>query len=241
MKSAVPFLLVNILLLLAAAASAQYRIQGTVFDSSRQHPLEAVSVLSTSGSGTITDANGHYNIMVSEQDSIWFSYLGKPTQKFPVLRIADISQFNISLQVGITVMRELKIRPRNYREDSLQNRQDYAKVFNFQKPNIGTMTSMGPSGAGIDINELIRAFQFRKNRSMQRFQDRLIAQEQEKYVDYRFSKALVLRLTGLSGEAQEVFMKAYRPAYEFALYASDYDFQAYIKESFKMWSRQRGF
>lgn len=241
MKAAFKILLLHVVLLLTMAASAQYRIQGTVFDSSRQFPLEAVSVLTTSGGGTATDMNGHYSILVREQDSVWFSYLGKPTQKFAVLKINDVAQFNISLQVGITVMRELKIRPRNYREDSLQNRQDYAKVFNFQKPNIGTMTSIGPTGAGIDINELIRVFQFRKNKAMQRFQDRLIAQEQEKYVDYRFSKALVLRLTGLTGEAQEAFMKAYRPTYEFTLYTSDYDFQAYIKESYRMWSRQRGF
>lgn len=222
-------------------AAAQYRIQGTVFDSSRLYPLEAVSVISTGGGGTITDAAGHYSINVGERDSIWFSYLGKPTVKFPVLKINDVSHFNIALQVRMTVMKELTIRPRYYREDSLQNREDYAKVFNFQKPNIGTMTSIGPTGAGIDINELIRSFQFRKNRSMERFQKRLVAEEQEKYVDYRFSKALVLRLTGLSGAAQETFMKAYRPTYEFTLYSSEYDFQAYIKEAYRMWSRQRSF
>lgn len=220
---------------------AQYRIQGTVFDSSRSVPLEAVSVLSTSGAGTFTNANGQYSINAGEKDSIWFSYLGKPTMKFPVLQIADVNQFNIALQVRVTVMKDLKIRPRNYREDSLRNREEYAKVFNFQKPNLNTMTSIGPTGAGIDLNELIRSFQFRKNKSMQRFQARLIEQEQEKYVDYRFSKALVRRLTNLNGEELEAFMKAYRPTYEFVAYSNEYDFQAYIKEAFKMWTRRKSF
>lgn len=242
----IPVVYIRILLLLmvcllGSTAMGQYRIQGTVFDSSRSYPLEAVSVLSTSGAGTTTDANGHYSIHVGEKDSIWFSYLGKPTVKFPIVKITDVNQFNIALQVKVTVMKELKIRPRNYHEDSLQNRQDYAKIFNFQRPNLGTLTSIGPSGAGIDLNELIRVFQFRKNKSTERFQNRLLEQEREKYVDYRFSKALVRRLTGLTGEEQEAFMRAYRPTYEFTLYSNDYDFQAYIKEAYKMFSRRKGF
>lgn len=226
---------------LGGAASAQYRVQGTVYDSSRLFPLEAVSVLSTSGGGTFTDANGYYSITVSDTDSLWFSYLGKPTMKFPVAKIGDLSQFNLSLQVRVTVMQDLKIRPRNYRQDSAQNREDYAKAFNFQKPNMGTMTNMGPAGAGIDVNELIRAFQFRKNKSMERFRDRLVAQEQEKYVDYRFSKALVRRLTGLTDTELEKFMNTYRPTYEFTVYSNDYDFQLYIKEAYKMYSKQKAF
>ena len=231
----------SLVVLLANAASAQYRVQGTVLDSSRLFPLEAVSVLSTSGGGTFTDANGHYSIPVSDKDSIWFSYLGKPTMKFPVLKIADINQFDISLQVKVTVMQELKIRPRYYRQDSLQNREDYAKIFKFRRPNLGTMTNVGPTGAGIDVNELIRAFQFRKNKSTERFQARLLEQEQEKYVDFRFSKALVRRLTGLNGEELDAFMKAYRPTYEFTLYSNDYDFQSFIKDAHKMYSRKKGF
>lgn len=223
------------------AAMAQYKVQGTVLDSTRSFPLEAVSVLSTNGNGAVTDANGRYTISVGEKDSIWFSYLGKPTMKFPVLKISDLTQFDIALQVRVTVMQELKIRPRNYRQDSLQNREDYAKVFNFQKPNLGTMTSIGPSGAGIDINELIRTFQFRKNKSMERFRDRLLAEEQEKYVDHRFSKALVRRLTGLTGDELDEFMKTYRPTYEFVAYSSDYDFQAYIKEAFAIYQKKKDF
>ena len=72
-----------------------------VYDSSRNYPLEAVSVLSTSGKGTITNAEGYYEIEVMEKDSIWFSYLNKPTIKFPVLKIITPLSFDISLQVRI--------------------------------------------------------------------------------------------------------------------------------------------
>lgn len=222
-------------------AFAQYKVRGTVYDGSHTYPLEAVTVLSSNGTGTSTDANGNYIINVSEKDSIWFSYLGKPTVKFPVLKITDVSQFDIALQVNVEVLKEIKIQPRNYKLDSLQNRRDYAKIFNYQKPGLSTMTSIGPSGAGIDIDEVIRMFQFKKNKSMERFQQRLIKEEQEKYIDHRFSKALVRRLTNITGEELDEFMKAYRPIYEFALISSDYDFQLYIKDAYKHFKKEKSF
>jgi hypothetical protein len=234
-------LLLFLLLLLGQSASAQYVVQGHVYDSTKMYALEAVSVVSSSGKGVMTDSNGHYKIEVKEKDSIWFSYLGKPTKKFPVLKIADVTQFDIALQINIPLLSEVRIRPRNYRQDSLQNRLDYAKIFNFHKPNLESMTSIGPTGAGIDINELIRVFQFQKNKSSLRFQERLLQQEQDKFIDHRFSKVLVRRLTNLTDTELDKFMAQYRPSYEYTLYASEYDFQLYIKTMYEQYSKRKAF
>jgi hypothetical protein len=209
--------------------AAQYRIMGTVYDSSRNFPLEAVSVMSTSGRGTITNTDGMYQIEVSERDSIWFSYLGKPTVKFPVLKILTPAAFDISLQVNVSVLKEVKVRQRNYRQDSIQNRQDYAKVFNFERPKLKPVTPQYGVGMGFDLNAIIQMFQFKKNRSMMAFKKRLIEQEHEKFVNHRFNKGLVRRLTMLDGAELDSFMLVYRPSYAFAVAAGDYDFQQYIK------------
>src|SRR5882724_9205666 len=86
-------------------AAQFYKIRGTVYDSSRNYPMESVSVLSTSGKGTVTNAEGFYEIEVMEKDSIWFSYLNKPTVKFPVLKINKPMGFDISLQVNVPVLK----------------------------------------------------------------------------------------------------------------------------------------
>ena len=220
---------------------AQYKVKGTVFDSSRIYRIEAVSVISTAGRFAITDTMGRYQIEVGEKDSIWFSYLGKPTPKYPVLKIADVTQFDIALRLKYDVMQEVRIKSRSYKEDSIQNRRDYSKIFNYKKPSVGSMTSIGPSGAGIDIDELIRLFQFKKNKATLRFQQRLLEQEREKFIDHRFNKALVRRLTSLDGEELNKFMQAYRPPYEFAMYASEYDFQLYIKTSGEEFKKTKTF
>lgn len=203
-----------------------------VYDSSRNYPMQYVNVFSTSGSASFTNADGVYKIDVTEKDSIWFSYLGKATMKFPVLGIATPMQFDISLQVNVPVLKEVRIRPKNYRQDSLQNRQDYAKVFNYQKPGLKTVTPQYGAAAGFDLDEIINVFRFRRNRSMLSFQQRLLAQEEEKYVSHRFNKALVRRLTHLDSAELDDFMRIYRPSYTFTQLAGDYEFQLYIKTAY---------
>lgn len=216
-------------------------MKGTVFDSSHRYRIEAVTVVSTGGKMTMTDSLGRYQISVGEKDSIWFSYLGKPTPKYPVLKMMDVTQFDIALRLTSDVMKEVIVRNRNYRQDSIQNRRDYAKVFDFHRPNVASLTSIGPTGAGIDLDELIRVFQFRKNKSMEKFKDRLEEQERQKFIDHRFNKALVKRLTNLDGTELDIFMVRYRPSYAYALTASEYDFQMYIKKCFELYKSYKSF
>lgn len=220
---------VILVLLGSEKTAAQYKVRGYVYDSSRNYPLEAVSVISTSGKGTVTNADGFYEINVSEKDSVWFSYLGKPTVKFAVSKIPNPLEFDISLHVNVTVLKEVKVRPRNYKLDSIRNRQDYAKVFNYKKPTLRPTITSG--GVGFDLDEIINMFRVKRNRSMEAFKQRLLEEEREKFIDHRFNKALVRRLTQLDGQELDSFMRTFRPSYYFTKLAGDYEFQYYIKEA----------
>lgn len=226
-------------MLLASGGSlhAQQKVvvRGTVYDSSRAYVIELVSVMSSAGKGTFTNAQGQYELELQPGDSIWFSYLNKPTQKFPVAKMQNPLTFDISLHINITTLKEVKIRPRDYKQDSLQNREDYAKVFNYKKPGLSVVRPQTQYGAavGFDINEIINVFRFRRNRSMLSFQKRLVNQEQEKFVDRRFNKAVVRRLTGLTEPVLDSFMFIYRPSYFIATALSEYDFQYYIKAAYE--------
>lgn len=236
MKFFIPILAIS-LLLSSSAIGQFYKIRGTVYDSSRNYPIELVSVLSTSGTGTVTNSEGYYEIEVQEKDSIWFSYLNKPTMKFPVLKIINPMSFDISIQISVPMLREVKIKPRIYKQDSTQNRLDYAKIFNYQKPKLKTVTPQYGVGAGFDVNELINMFRTKRNRSIASFQKRLLEEEQEKYIIYRFNKALVRRLTLLDGNELDSFMRVFRPSYIFTTMAGDYEFQYYIKEALYRFKR----
>jgi hypothetical protein len=214
------------------SARGQYTVRGTVYNMYRTRPLEAVSVISTSGNGTVTDSDGYYMILVNENDSLSFSYLGRYTMKFPVKgHLAN--NFDVALEVNPTALREVKVFPRNYRRDSIQNRLDYAKAFDFRKPGI-SITGPGQGlGVGLDLDQLIDVFRFQRNRRMLAFQRRLEEEEIDKFIDHRFNRSIVRKITRLNEKELDSFMVRYRPSFAFCKTSTDYDLLEYIKLAYQ--------
>ena len=215
----------------AISLRAQLTVSGTVLDKSKINRVENVRVLSTGGMFTTTDSMGRYTIKVKPGDSLYFVYKNKPTQPFAVNTIPNISQFDISIHLNIeskySVLKEVIVYSKTFKEDSAENRKTYADVFEYKKP--GLSTSIVPGGAvGADVNELINIFRFKRNRRLRAFQNRLEAQEQDKYVNYRFNKITVGRITGLSGPALDTFIVWYRPSFQFTQLSSEIIFNQYI-------------
>ncbi|MDI3318692.1 hypothetical protein QJ048_02850 [Pinibacter sp. MAH-24] len=203
-----------------------------MMDETNTFPIPGVSVLSKSGRGTTTDSSGRYSIVLAESDSIYFSYLNKPTSKFAVNTIADPNAFNVAIRIPVAYLKEIRVLPRNYKMDSLQNRIDYAKVFNYKKPGLSiTAPNTGALGVGLDLDQIIGMFSVQKNRRMALFQKRLIWEEHEKFIDHRFSRGVIRRLTKLDSTALDTFMIVFRPSYLFTASRSDYDFYDYIKKA----------
>jgi hypothetical protein len=219
----------------AIHANAQFFVTGTVYDSSKINLVEGVKVVSTSGVFAMTDSLGRYSIRVNETDSISFVFRNKPTQKFDVASMSDPSRFNISLHITVkgkySTLSEVIVRTKSYREDSLENRKDYADIFAYKKP--GFHTDISPSGVvGADLDELINIFRFKRNKQLKAFQRRLEFQEQEKYITYRFNKTVVKRITGLDGEQLDAFIIKYRPTYELVSNADEVAMNQYILKCF---------
>jgi hypothetical protein len=218
-----------VLLATGGSVSGQVRVNGRVYDMSQSVPLPSVSVLSTAGTGTVTDSTGRFMILVGERDSIWFSYLGRPTPKYAVLSIGNIHNFEISLHVNVTELPKIVIHPKDYRRDSIQNRIDYADAFNFKKPGISSTYTPG-GAAGLNLDEFITMFQFRRNKRMASFRERLVREEQDAFIEHRFSRTLVIRITGIRGAELDSFMVRYKPDLLFAMYATDYEISEYIRD-----------
>lgn len=222
------------------AAAQQVIIHGTVFNMYKTRPLDGVSVLCSCGSGTTTDSNGNYAIRVDQSDSLRFSYLGRGTQMFPVIIMNSATGFDIALHVNPTELSEVRVAPRNYYMDSLQNRKDYEKIFNFKKPGLELTDGSSGGGVGLDLDAIINMFRFQRNRRMLAFQQRLIDDEQDKFIDHRFTHYIVTKITGLTGDEEDTFMFRYRPSYQFTQWASDYVFYDYIKHSFLQYQAELG-
>jgi hypothetical protein len=236
-------------LLLSLAGMGQTKqvlINGAVYDSSRLVPVPAVKVRSTHGLLTFTDSLGRYLITVDKDDSISFVYMDKSTQFFPVRKITYPEQFDVSLRVRVfdryQTLKEVVVIGKSYREDSLAFRSENARVLGASRggASISSYNAAVGEAPGLDPNEIINMFRFRRNHNLKVLQNRLLDEEQQKYVSYRFNRRLVRTLTGFEGAQLEAFMKDYRPTYDFTAVTTEFEFDQYIIDAAREFRSKQG-
>jgi hypothetical protein len=231
------FTIIIFLLCFVIKSNAQtITVSGYVFDISGRRPIESVMV-NSGRYQTKTDSLGRYIITVKSKDSLWFSLFGKSTQKFPVDTVSDPHNFNVMIHVPGYDLPEVRVRNSYYRLDSIQNRNDYAKYFNYQPPGLRLSNNQQLFGSGgltvgLDLNEIINMFRFHRNRNLQFLQNRLLSQERDKYVDYRFTKRFVQKLTRFEGDALTKFMAFSRPSYELLGVLNELELGVYIQKKY---------
>jgi hypothetical protein len=227
-------------------ASAQIQLSGRVFDSTNRNLVEGVQILCTCGTMSFTDTLGRYNIFVGENDSVFFFFRNKPTQRFPVAAIKNPESFDISLLIYVPgkyqYLEEVIVYGKNRRLDSIENRLQYEKIFQFSGGGLKISPAPVESGigAGLDLESLINLFRFRYNRSQNNFRERLIREEQDRYIDYRFNSGIVKKLTSLKdGPLLDSFLIRYRPDYLLLTQALDIELYQYIQAAAKEFLKER--
>jgi hypothetical protein len=194
---------------------------------------------------SFSDSTGSYSIFTGEKDSLFFFFRNKPTQMFAVSSIKDYGAFDIALHLYIPgkykQLKEIIVYGKTRKQDSIENRLQYDKIFRFS-PGISLSNAAPESGIGVglDVESLINVFKFRRNRSMLRFQQRLIKEEQDRYVDYRFNENIIEKLTVLEkGNKMTLFRQLYRPEYEWLTSALDIELFQYIQIAAKQFLQNK--
>lgn len=233
------YILFFLLPFLCTNSFAQNRIEGKIYDETHYVPIPKVEVMTSSGYRTVTDSIGNYNIQVKgKSDSIWFSYNGKNTLKYPVDTVKYTYQFNVGLSVKSPLANDkhwltpVTVYTNTYRQDSLANRIAYDKIFHPDKGGFRLGEApQGTFGVGIDLDALINSFRFAYNKRQEMYKQNIIEEEQYQYVNHRFTKKLVSDLTQLDSSDLDIFMKEYRPDYYSLTLMNDIAFGKYIENA----------
>lgn len=122
--------------------------------------------------------------------------------------------------------------------------QQYAKKLNEYKSALAKGSSkdllnLGPGGVGLGIDAIYNLLS-REGKNARRLQAILERDYHEAIIDYRFRPDYVKSVIDIKDADLTDFMVQYRPTYQFTLSATDFDFVAFIKNSYAAYKRNPG-
>jgi len=239
----VKYLLLLLVILMSANAHAQ-KVTGLVVDKTTKQPIAGASI-NVEGFTTRTNQLGQFEVDVPHAaDSLKITALGYKTLNVATGKPNVL--LRIELESKINNLNEVTVRgDRSFKKDSLANRADFARQFNYKGPRvIDAFTGNGLSfypGEFLSVNLLVLVQALTKKSTPEyKFNKILIRDEHEQFVDEKFNRGNVSRITGLKGDTLSVFLVLYRPTYEIALKSTEYDMEVYIRGRFNQF-KENGF
>jgi hypothetical protein len=227
-----------LLLVISAGLNANSQtISGIVTDGKTGQRISGAWITLAKAS-TISGLQGEFAIKTnSTADTIHVRMQGYKLYVLPINPSIN-KNILIALDEAIIELNVVHVTGKRDRvKDSLNNRKMFAKDFNVSAPKLKDILVVshtpGPLplfGVTIVPSQLIKALTYKHSREY-KFKKILIRDEQNRYIDSRFSEALVAQLTGLEDESLLSFMDKYRPAIEVIKRMTDYDIRVYIKAS----------
>ena len=226
------------------------KLNGLVFDRDTKQPVYNANI--TMGVfRVVTSTDGKFTLNnVQLGDKLDISCVGYETSHLKIgVEHADPEIIYLS-RTSIALQEFKVIGIRDYRKDSLQTRQDFKSVFSYQpdKPTIKNMfifrsaASQPKTFNGRDINSTSSLVSLNlmpllnllgaQKAPISKLKTRLLANEENNYVDQLFSRQQIILLTHLKEDSLENFMLKYRPSAPAAKEMSGYEMMTYIKKSY---------
>lgn len=238
-----PYLL--FLIVLIASPSFAQTLNGTVFDVVTKKRISNVQII-TSLSTNLTNTRGAFKLTnIKAGDKFAVRMMGYETVEFTVN--TAIESLRIFLKQNILQLDEVMVKTkRNYTNDSLSLRKEYANVFAYKPPKFNDMfikidpsyrspfANFNPNSTAsiikLDVLSVL-SFMSKKKNPTSKFKVTLLQTEQTNYVDNLFSKEKVVEITKLQGDSLTTFMNSYRPSSLKLKKMTEYELLQYIKLS----------
>jgi len=233
--------------------SQHVEIKGVVLREDSLTPIYAAIIYNkNSFLGTISNRNGNFKMRVKVGDTLQITHIGFVTSLviFDHLDFDPNEKLRINMKVRSYELPTIDVRRYRIRERSNQKPFSLRRTDNIvydmgtqQFENAGPYY-YNPSSAGIpgampsyglfipDFKQIKRQAQLDKIAALEK-KDNL-----RKYIRYKYSKTLVNKLTGLSGNELENFMNFCKPADKTVLESSEYEITYYILDCYERFSKE---
>ena len=224
-------------LLFAVPGKAQQFLTGKIYKKNSTESLQSVSIHNiTKQRYDLSDEDGSYSIQASPGDHIAFSSVGYKADTLTVTASLLTAACPIYLDIRAQTLQAVRVGEfSNYQLDSMDRRKEYAWVYDHENTPKVARDRQGADGVGVTFNVFRNTGSAAKQRI--RLEKRLEKEEEDYYVDSRYNKDYVTKITHLKGDSLKEFMQRYRPSYEYCRKAATVDILIYINDSYKLYMK----
>lgn len=225
-----------IVLMIATGAIAQ-KLHGKIYSRPADSVLPGVTVFNTGNHLSAQSAqDGSYEISVDEGHTIIFSAIGYRPDTLLVAYYMLSNGYDITLEPATGTLSAITVYSYDrFRRDSLQRHSDYNFILDQKNTLINRHTAS--KGFGITVSPF--SYFSADQKAQRKLKKRLKEQEKESFIDSRFSKQFVQRITGLSPSSLKLFMTLYRPSYIFCRKSGEDEMILYISKSLQLFKERK--
>ncbi len=183
---------------------------GFLKDSTTQMPIVLASVTNLTTRETVmTSSAGKFSIAVKPKDILSFAAVGYYFDTLTVTQENSLGAIDAYLKPLGAYLGNVTVSSRGlnrYQLDSMERRKEFLQgIAGYMIPAVAKANS----GAGIALNiDRFSKNEKKKRRAYAFYEDN----ENEAYINYRFTPELVASLTGFKDDALQTFMQTYRPS-----------------------------
>jgi len=195
--------------------------------------LPGVNIRNSSrGKYNTSDMGGNYRVQASAGDSIIFSSAGYHADTLIASNGIINRGYDVYLAPNVVMLTAVEIDPLDkYLADSTRRREEYAFILDKKHPVKLMNEKRDADAPGFSFSPV--GFFSKKEKQKRRLKQRLRDEEErdrQAYVDARFPRARIGRLTKLEGDSLSRFMTLYRPSFDFCRNTSNQDMLLYIND-----------
>ena len=221
-----------IMLLSCFSGWAQQFLTGKIRKEASTELLVSVSIYNTTlQKHDLSEENGSYRIQAGPGDRVIFSHVGYKADTLIITTDMLSGDYPINLEPKAQTLQAVRVGElNNYQLDSLARRQEYSWIYDHGEQKL---VERERKGDGVGVNLAIFRHSSSIDKSREGLKKRLIKEEQDDYIDYRYSRDYVAKLTHLQGDSLFRFMRDFRPSYDYCRKAATVDILVFINDSFK--------
>jgi hypothetical protein len=224
---------------LSTMAFSQQQMSGKIEKKGSSEILIGVNVTNLSQKKFgISDLGGNYRIPALPADTLIFSSSGYLPDTLFVRESMFTDNYLVLLNPRIVMLPSVKVdEMKNYQLDSIKKREDYRFIYEKKHPVKLWNEKRPGDGPGLNFSPI--GYLSRVEKQKRRLKKRLRVEEEEDYIDYRFSPSRVAQLTRLKGDSLQIFMLRFRPSYKFCRIASNQDILLYTNDKLKLFRKSK--